>query len=869
MSNIIIRPMRGGGDPLVEFTSSLGVESKLLVEPNGALSFSGAPTKHEGGLSGSLQRLSDGNSYLLAGVGVTLLTNSLGQVQISSTGQPGGSDTYIQFNDGGSFGGDSGLTFNKNTDTLNVTNVVVAGDLTVNGTMTTVNTTNLEVKDAIIGLGFASASVEQVSGDRGLVMALDGENNAAFLWKNIESEFVLAKVDVSSTGTLPVSLTSYSNLHVENIQASIITASLGFSGSLTKLVDGSDYLLPGTGITISTGSNGSITITSTAITSPASPDTGVQYNNGGSFAASSNFTYNGSGAFLTGTLAQGNGSIASGISSHAEGYGTLSQGQDSHAEGYYGISKGSNSHSEGRASFSIGPYSHAEGKATQSGVKVYNDDGNGVVSGVVTLASNSELLSTQFNSSNVWAIRLYRQSDGWLSEEYSSPNVVREMSDPSSNAYLEIGNAALNIAGPLQVLLIGVEFDFIKLVSVPGPDIFGSNGNHSHAEGWATVAYGDYSHAEGVGAISFGQSSHSEGHYTVAQSQYSHAEGYYTIASNTASHSEGDGTVASGVSSHAEGISTIASGSSSHAEGNSSLASGSYSHAEGYITIALGDGSHVEGYLTVTSGTYSHSEGVSTIAEGEGSHAEGLNTKAFGANSHAAGISTVASGSGQNVVGKYNLRGNTDSLFIIGNGDDDVDARRSDIFLVNSGSVMIGSGSLASDTFLYVGTKGIATNVRMDGNLVVSGTFDVKNGSDASVLSVNGSNVGIGTSSPTYKLEVVGDFAATTKSFVIDHPNKTGWKLRHGSLEGPENGIYVRGRTSGKEIVLPGYWKDLVDESSITVQITPVGSRFDFFVSSMDVNKVTVEFDADGVEYCYLVQASRKDEVFVVEFESK
>lgn len=33
-------------------------------------------------------------------------------------GSPGGSDTQVQFNDGGSFGGDSGLTFNKTTNTL-------------------------------------------------------------------------------------------------------------------------------------------------------------------------------------------------------------------------------------------------------------------------------------------------------------------------------------------------------------------------------------------------------------------------------------------------------------------------------------------------------------------------------------------------------------------------------------------------------------------------------------------------------------------------------------------------------------------------------------------------------------------------------
>lgn len=35
-------------------------------------------------------------------------------------GTPGGLDTYVQFNDGGSFGGDAGLTYNKTTDVLTI-----------------------------------------------------------------------------------------------------------------------------------------------------------------------------------------------------------------------------------------------------------------------------------------------------------------------------------------------------------------------------------------------------------------------------------------------------------------------------------------------------------------------------------------------------------------------------------------------------------------------------------------------------------------------------------------------------------------------------------------------------------------------------
>jgi hypothetical protein len=51
-------------------------------------------------------------------------------------GTPGGSDTQVQFNDGGSFGGDSGLTYNKTTDTL-----TISGDLAVNGADITTTST--------------------------------------------------------------------------------------------------------------------------------------------------------------------------------------------------------------------------------------------------------------------------------------------------------------------------------------------------------------------------------------------------------------------------------------------------------------------------------------------------------------------------------------------------------------------------------------------------------------------------------------------------------------------------------------------------------------------------------------------------------
>ena len=123
-------------------------------------------------------------------------------------------------------------------------------------------------------------------------------------------------------------------------------------------------------------------------------------------------------------------------------------------------------------------------------------------------------------------------------------------------------------------------------------------------------------------------------------------------------------------------------------------------------------------------------------------------------------------------------------------------------------------------------------------------------------LSAQG-RVGINQASPSYDLEVNGSFAATTKSFVIDHPTKENHKLRYACLEGPENSVYVRGRSSDPVIELPDYWVGLVHDDSITVNVTPIGNK-NVWVESINNNSVTIGSD-DSTEYFYTVFAERKD----------
>lgn len=106
------------------------------------------------------------------------------------------------------------------------------------------------------------------------------------------------------------------------------------------------------------------------------------------------------------------------------------------------------------------------------------------------------------------------------------------------------------------------------------------------------------------------------------------------------------------------------------------------------------------------------------------------------------------------------------------------------------------------------------------------------------------------TSSVTADGEVTGSDVKTAggitlssrKSFDIPHPTKEGWRLRHTCLEGPANDVYVKGRVKNKtEIELPEYWKNLVDETTITVQLQAIGAHQDVIIKRIGQNKIFLQ----------------------------
>lgn len=113
--------------------------------------------------------------------------------------------------------------------------------------------------------------------------------------------------------------------------------------------------------------------------------------------------------------------------------------------------------------------------------------------------------------------------------------------------------------------------------------------------------------------------------------------------------------------------------------------------------------------------------------------------------------------------------------------------------------------------------------------------------------------------------------AAPFKQFDIPHPTRSGYRLAHAALEGPEMGVYYRGKTKEKTIPLPEYWTGLVHEESITVQLTPIGKACStLHVKKVQDNVVYVGHQASELEYYYIIHGERKDlDDLVVEYKGE
>ena len=169
--------------------------------------------------------------------------------------------------------------------------------------------------------------------------------------------------------------------------------------------------------------------------------------------------------------------------------------------------------------------------------------------------------------------------------------------------------------------------------------------------------------------------------------------------------------------------------------------------------------------------------------------------------------------------------------------------------------LLVTKGSARAATFI----GGSPDAVIIQGDLFVSGSTDTGN-----------------------KGRLASRFAAadaSPKPFDLVHPTKgEGHRLRYACIEGPEVAVYCRGRLKESNVInLPDYWKDLVHEDSITVQLQPIGSNQnlviqefnnEFIVIAEDSTTTDLITDLSTIDCFYHVYGERKDiNPLIVEYE--
>ena len=177
--------------------------------------------------------------------------------------------------------------------------------------------------------------------------------------------------------------------------------------------------------------------------------------------------------------------------------------------------------------------------------------------------------------------------------------------------------------------------------------------------------------------------------------------------------------------------------------------------------------------------------------------------------------------------------------------------------------------------------RNMKLSLNVKGNSVLQGDSQTPNalyvsgGKSPNTVYIKGDLYVSGSTDSGNKGRLASRFAAadaSPKPFDLKHPTKgDGHRLRYACIEGPEVGVYYRGRLTGSNrIELPSYWKDLVHAESITVQLQPIGDRhFHLNIVSFDNKEIIIkEADDKPIDCFFHVYGERKDiNPLIVEYE--
>ena len=221
----------------------------------------------------------------------TALTVSGGTVAITDTGGDGTMDGVI-------IGGTTAAAGSFTTLAVS-SNATITGNLTVNGTTTTIDSTTLTIEDPLIQLAKNNSGGDANTFDQGIFFNRGSLNNVSFLWDESADQFAFART-ASEDGTTAgnVTIDSY-----EGIRAGV--------GTFTDVETGSISAADGTAAATIANSTGVVTVPSAVLTTAdINGGTADNVTIGGSTAAAGTFTTLIAANTQTGTVKANDGTAA-------------------------------------------------------------------------------------------------------------------------------------------------------------------------------------------------------------------------------------------------------------------------------------------------------------------------------------------------------------------------------------------------------------------------------------------------------------------------------------------------------------------------------------------------------------------------------
>jgi hypothetical protein len=123
-------------------------------------------------------------------------------------------------------------------DTLSATNITVTGNLDVQGTTTTIDSTNTTITDSLILLADGTSGAP--TKDAGLIVERGSQINVGILWDESADQFVLATTSDDATTVGDVEITAYANMQVNNLKLADLQYANGTSilTTINSTIDG-------------------------------------------------------------------------------------------------------------------------------------------------------------------------------------------------------------------------------------------------------------------------------------------------------------------------------------------------------------------------------------------------------------------------------------------------------------------------------------------------------------------------------------------------------------------------------------------------------------------------------------------------------